>query len=69
MLSSQNLVPNPSFENHIDCTNPYVSNAINWCPIMNGGSLPACLIPCQVDSYLKTPRQYADACFQSYQIP
>ncbi len=64
---SQNLVPNPSFEQYTDCNNPYVSNSIYWCAVMNGGSLPACLTPCQVNSYIRSPRQYADACFQSYQ--
>ena len=64
---SQNLVPNPSFEQYSDCNNPYVTNSVFWCPLMNGGSLPACLTPCQANSYIRAPRQYADACFQSYQ--
>ncbi len=63
---SQNLVPNPSFENYFNCSNGLVNNAINWESI-NNGTPSALLISCQADSYLQTPRQYLDACFKSYQ--
>lgn len=63
---AQNLVPNSSFELHSDCSNIYGYNALNWCSSRNGTST-GYLNPCQSDSYARAPRQYSDACFQSYQ--
>lgn len=63
---AQNLVSNPSFENYINCGNAYINNAVNW-EMVNNGTAATCLTPCQADSYLRAPRQYLDACFQSYQ--
>lgn len=62
----QNLVPNPSFENYYNCGNLYVNNAVDW-EMLNNGTSSAVLLACQADSYGRTPRQYLDACFQSYQ--
>jgi hypothetical protein len=66
---SQNLVPNYSFENHSDCSTGYIYNADDWGTTRNGGFYATYLHPCQTDPYLRTPGQYVDACFQSYQIP
>lgn len=63
---SQNLVANPSFENYIDCNNLLINNAVGW-ELLNNGVGSACLTPCQADSYGRTPRQYLDNCFKSYQ--
>jgi len=63
---AQNLVPNPSFENYVNCLNGLVNNAVNW-EMLNNGTASVCLTPCQADSYMRSPRQYLDACFQSYQ--
>jgi len=65
---SQNLVPNPSFEQHSDCSTILVNNAISWCFSSCGFSC-GYLNVCHIDSYNKTPRQYVDNCFQSYQMP
>jgi hypothetical protein len=62
----QNLVPNPSFENFSDCTYGLVNNANNW-ELLNNGATSSLLTACQTDSYLRTPRQYMDNCFKSYQ--
>ena len=66
---AQNLVPNPSFEQHSDCSTIYIYNADFWGATRNGAFYGAYLHPCQTDSYLRAPYQYADACFQSYQMP
>ncbi len=66
---SQNLVPNPSFEIYNDCNIGLVSNAIGWCSTNNGGGNAGYLNPCLSYSYAQAPRQYFDACFQSYQMP
>ncbi len=65
---SQNLVPNPSFEQHSDCSTILLNNAISWCFSSCGFSC-GYLNVCHTDSYNKTPRQYVDNCFQSYQMP
>jgi len=65
---SQNLVPNPSFEQHSDCSTILLNNAISWCFSSCGFSC-GYLNVCHIDSYNKTPRQYVDNCFQSYQMP
>ena len=63
---SQNLVPNPSFENYYNCGNLYVNNAVDW-EMLNNYATSGVLLACQADSYGRTPRQYLDVCFQSYQ--
>jgi hypothetical protein len=63
----QNLVPNPSFENHTDCSSALITNAVNWCSSSNGGGGCGYMQFCQSDLFYKAPRQYLDACFQSYQ--
>ncbi len=65
----QNLVPNPSFEQHIDCSNQYVNNAVYWCNVMTPSGNSTYYNSCQNNSLFKTPYQYFDACFTSYQIP
>jgi len=65
---SQNLVPNPSFEQHSDCSTILLNNAISWYFSSCGFSC-GYLNVCHTDSYNKTPRQYVDNCFQSYQMP
>jgi hypothetical protein len=68
-MYAQNLVPNSSFEQYTDCSNLYIYNADHWGSTRNGGFYAGLLTPCQIDSYGRTPRQYADNCFQSYQVP
>jgi hypothetical protein len=63
---AQNLVPNPSFENYYNCGNLYINNAVDW-EMLNNNAGTGLLLTCQSDSYGRTPRQYLDACFQSYQ--
>lgn len=67
--NAQNLVPNPSFELHIDCNNQYVSNAAYWCNAITPSGNSTYYNSCQSNSLFKTPYQYFDACFTSYQIP
>lgn len=68
VLSSvaQNLVPNPSFENYYNCNNFYINNIIDW-ELVNNGASSCGLLTCMTDPYCRSPRQYLDACFQSYQ--
>ncbi len=67
---AQNLVPNPSFEQHTDCINNGISNTVPWNTICNG-SAGGCsfLHPCKLDPYTQVPFQFYDACLQSYQVP
>ncbi len=67
--NGQNLVPNSSFENHSDCNNIYIYNAIPWCLSSSNGGSSAFYNPCQSDPLFRTPVQYNDPCFQSYQLP
>jgi hypothetical protein len=60
-------VPNPSFEDSIDCTNSSIRNSPPWCPVGKYSALH--FLKCQSDPYSTTPFQYIDNCFQSYQIP
>ncbi len=64
---AQNLVPNPSFENNIDCISFNINNAPPWCPVGKNNVLH--FYKCQSDLSGTTPFQYYDNCFQSYQIP
>ena len=66
---SQNLVPNSSFEQHIDCSNQYVNNAVYWCNAITTSGNSTYYNSCQSNSLYKTPYQYFDACFTSFQIP
>ena len=63
---AQNLVPNPSFEDTIDCTNALISNSPPWCSVGNVAFTH--LIPCQTDPSFSSPRQFA-GWFDSYQLP
>jgi hypothetical protein len=64
---SQNLVPNPSFELNYGCANVGLNNLHNWCSIKGGAGISVYLNPCHSDPLYKSPFQYYDACFQSYQ--
>ncbi len=64
---TQNLVPNPSFEDTIDCMNSSISNSPPWCPVGKYSALH--FYKCQSDPFGTTPFQYSDPCFQSYQVP
>jgi hypothetical protein len=66
---AQNLVPNPSFEQGVDCVNPYLVNAIPWCTANSNMGTSAYYQSCQTASLFKTPYQYNDPCMKSYQIP
>ena len=66
---AQNLVPNPSFEQGVDCVNPYLENAIPWCTANSNMATSAYYQSCQTASLFKTPYQYNDPCMKSYQIP
>jgi hypothetical protein len=66
-INSQNLVPNPSFELNYGCANVGLSNLHNWCSIKGGAGISVYLNPCHSDPLYKSPFQYYDACFQSYQ--
>ena len=66
---AQNLVPNPSFEQGVDCVNPYLENAIPWCTANSNMGTSAYYQSCQTASLFKTPYQYNDPCMKSYQIP
>jgi hypothetical protein len=65
--TAQNLVPNPSFELNYGCANVGLSNLHNWCSIKGGAGISGYLNPCHSDPLYKSPFQYYDACFQSYQ--
>ena len=65
----QNFLLNSSFEINNDCNIGLVSNAFGWCSTNNGGGNAGYLNPCLSYSYAQAPRQYLDACFQSYQMP
>jgi hypothetical protein len=64
--TAQNLVPNSSFEVYFNCTNFYVNNASDW-KMLNNGATAGVLLACQSDPYSRTPKQYLDNCFKSYQ--
>ena len=65
----QNLVPNPSFENHTDCSYFLLSNAYPWCTISSNGGQSTYYNPCFSSTSYQTPSQYLDNCFKSYQLP
>ena len=64
---TQNLVPNSSFENNIDCASFNINNATPWCPVGKNNVLH--FYECQNDPSGTAPFQYSDPCFQSYQTP
>ena len=66
---SQNLVPNPSFEQYTDCNNIYIYNALNWCAANTLAGVSAYYNACHVNTLHTTPSQSFDACFTSYQVP
>ncbi len=66
-MYAQNLVPNPSFELNYGCANVGLNNLHNWCSIKGGTGISVYLNPCHSDPFYKSPYQYYDACFQSYQ--
>ena len=61
---TQNLVPNPSFENHYDCVTPTLGNVIDWCSVSSN-----CIYyqPCSINPGFQAPLFYYDSCFNSYQ--
>ena len=61
---AQNLVPNWSFEQNIDCSTPVLRNAIDWCSVGNNCSY---LYACEGNPHYQTPYQYLNSCVQSYQ--
>ena len=63
---TQNLVPNPSFEEQYDCIYATLGNAKEWCSVSRNCSY---YFPCQSNLYYKAPFQYYDNCLQSFQIP
>jgi hypothetical protein len=67
--NSQNLVPNPSFEIHTNCTNPYLANAVPWCLVSSAAGSLANYNACQTDPFFSVPTQTLNACFKSYQVP
>ena len=64
--NSQNLVPNWSFEQNIDCSTPVLRNAVDWCSV---GDNCTYYYSCESNPYYQTPYQYFNSCLQSYQIP
>lgn len=64
---SQNLVPNPSFEQSYGCIMARLDNAIGWYNTNNGVGIGAHLQTCQLDPFYSAPFQYLSTCFQSYQ--
>jgi hypothetical protein len=66
----QNLVPNPDFENHMDCSTIYLYNATPWCSAA-GGFNSAYYNSCESDPFFSTPTQTTtgNPCFRSYQVP
>ena len=67
--NAQNLVPNPSFENHTNCTNIYLANATPWCLSSSSGGGSAYYNSCASDPFFSVPTQTFNTCFKSYQIP
>jgi hypothetical protein len=67
--NAQNLVPNPSFENHTNCTNIYLANAIPWCLVSSNAGSSANYNACQTDPLFSVPTQTYNTCFKSYQVP
>ncbi len=61
---AQNLVPNPSFENHYDCVMAILSNVVDWCSVSDN-----CVYyqPCNSNPGVQAPLFYYDPCFTSYQ--
>lgn len=66
---AQNLVPNPSFENYTNCFYALLPNAMPWCIANSNGGQSTYYNSCMTDASFKTPNQYLDACFTSYQVP
>ncbi|MBK8367839.1 MAG: hypothetical protein IPL10_10560, partial [Bacteroidetes bacterium] len=64
-MYAQNLVPNPSFETHFDCSFGLVENAVPWCGI-NGVSY---CNSCNSNTFYTVPTQSFTPGFPSYQAP
>jgi gliding motility-associated-like protein len=64
-IKSQNMVPNPSFEDHFDCAFIGIGNATYWCGINGCAYLNAC----NSSSVFGIPIQYFSAGYPTYQIP
>jgi gliding motility-associated-like protein len=62
---SQNLVPNPSFEDHFDCAFIGIENATYWCGINGCGYFNIC----NSSSVFGIPTQYFTVGYPSYQVP
>ena len=65
----QNLVPNPSFESYTNCFYALLPNAAPWCLASSDGGQSTYYNACMSSALFKTPSQYLDACFTSYQVP
>lgn len=63
---AQNLVPNWSFEQNIDCATPVLRNAVDWCSVSNNCTY---FYSCENNPFYQTPYQYLNSCIQSYQVP
>jgi len=64
----QNLVPNPSFEQHNSCTFGLLSNATPWCLSHSNAGQSSYYNLC-LPNPNTIPNQYIDACFTSFQVP
>ncbi|MES2513618.1 MAG: hypothetical protein V4580_05710 [Bacteroidota bacterium] len=62
--NAQNMVPNPSFENHFDCAYSEIENANFWCGINPCGYYNACNT---TSSVFTVPTQYFSPGYPSYQ--
>jgi hypothetical protein len=63
-LKAQNLVPNPSFENHFDCSYFGIESAAPWCGINPASYLNACMT-----GSFSVPTQSWSPGYPSYQVP
>jgi hypothetical protein len=62
--SSQNLVPNASFESHFDCSYIGIESSSPWCGVNPVGYLNSCM-----SGSLSVPTQYFSPGYPSYQVP
>ena len=67
ITKSQNLVPNPSFEQSYGCSSARLDNALGWNSVNSSIGICVHLQTCQTNQLYTAPRQYLDACFQTYQ--
>ncbi len=63
-MYAQNLVPNPSFEIHFDCTTTVIETASPWCGVNPCGCFNTCIA-----GPLSIPTQSFSPGYPSYQLP